>query len=143
MEYRDIHEFKRCYKYLVEEKGRTQKSILDETQLHAPLVNSLIRSKNGDKVKINASTLAKIQDFNLKYRDDIFTAKSIGISQQEIGELAEDLEEEGYLGRKKPPTVTEEKEAKLKTLDECDVFDLLKAISFKKNVKIIIEIKES
>lgn len=136
MEYRDIYDFKRCYKYLVEEKGRTQKSICEETGLQAATIMSIVRSKNGDSIKIKASTLAKVQDFNEKYRDEAKVNKKM--SPREIDEFREELEEEGYLGRKPLPTIPEEKEASLKTLDQCDVFDLLRALSHYAEIKIEI-----
>ena len=146
MEYRDIHEFKRTYKYLVEEVGRTQKSILDETGLSSPTVNSILRSKNGDSLRITSSTLAKIQGFNEKYWEEAeaFNPKK-PMSGQEIEEFAQELEEEGYLGRKKPPTISEEKDVALKTLDQCDMFDLLRALSLYPGItmKIGIDIQEN
>lgn len=140
MEYRDLHDFKRTYKYLVEEMGRTQKSICEETGLPPPTILKILRSKNGDKVSLQASTLAKVQDFNKKYHDEAEADKKQTISPRVIEEFAEDLEEEGYLGRKKPPTIPEEKEAALKTLDQCDVFDLLKAISLQTTAEVTINI---
>jgi transcriptional regulator with XRE-family HTH domain len=140
MEYRDIHNFKRCYKYLVEEKGRTQKSICEETGLQPGIITKIIRSKNGDTVKLNSSTLAKIQDFNTKYREEAEAFKKQTMSPQELKEFAEELEEEGYLGRKKPPTIAEEKDAALKSLDQCDTFDLLRQLSYYHCVQVTINI---
>jgi len=146
MEYRDIHDFKRTYKYFVEEVGRTQKSICEETGLLPPTINNLIRSKNGDTIRITPLTLAKIQDFNERYRDETEAFKpKKPMSPREVEEFAQELEEEDYLGRKKPPTIPEEKEAALKTLDQCDMFDLLRALSYHPQVKMNfnIELKEN
>jgi transcriptional regulator with XRE-family HTH domain len=141
MEYRDIHDFKRCYKYLVEEMGRTQKSICEETGLQPATVMKIIRSKNGDKMNIQASTLASVQDFNEAYREEAEAFKpKKPMSPQEVEEFAQELEEEGYLGRKKPPTISEEKDVMLKTLDECDAFDLLKVLWLRHSDEVTINI---
>jgi hypothetical protein len=139
MEYRDVHEFKKIYKYLTEEKGRPQSSIIQESTLAPTTINSIMKSTVDDPPRITTSTLVKIQDFNGKYKDLIY---STIMSKQEFEEFAHEVSKEynpDYYGRRKPPTLVEENAAKLKTLDQCDVFDLLRALSLQPGINLKID----
>lgn len=136
MEYRDIHNFKRIYKELVETDGKPQDFILKESGLTHPTLKQILNSDKDHPPKIKSTTLAKIQKFNDQYIT--YVRNQIGFDK----ELDETLgEERDYFGRKTPPTMEEENAVRLKTLDECDVFDLLRQLSLHTEINLNITIK--
>lgn len=117
----DIYWFKKVYRYLTEERGWKIMEIVADTQMSHLTVKSLINATKKDIPKLRASTIARLQDFVKRWREEVDD------DLDDVAETAEGIRhmiEENGNGKN-----MESVEVKPMTLGEADEYDLLRALS--------------
>jgi len=133
----DIHWYKKTYKYLTEERGWNLSEISRDVGMTGVTVSKLVKITKQDleKMRLNASTIAKIQDWVKKWKAEVLACSDSECSEAELREAMDDIiQENGKRGN------VDSKEVQPLTLGEVDTWDLLKTLAKRKEIKLDISI---